>query len=63
MKRLTYSLAAKTAAVILSFVLAVLTAGCVFAGGVFFVFFTHLRVPGDRRGGVLWVVGWGDEKK
>ena len=37
MKRLTYSLAAKTAAVILSFVFAVLTAGCVFAGG-FYVF-------------------------
>lgn len=32
MKRLTYSLAVKTAAIILSFVFAVLTAGCVLAG-------------------------------
>ena len=57
MKRLTYSLAAKTAAVILSFVLAVLTAGCVFAGAFMYSerFYTKSpeQIEEEKYAGIL----------
>ena len=57
MKRLTYSLAAKTAAVILSFVFAVLTAGCVFAGAFMYSerFYTKSpeQIEEEKYAGIL----------
>ena len=57
MKRLTYSLAAKTAAVILSFVLAVLTAGCVSAGAFMYSerFYTKSpeQIEEEKYAGIL----------
>lgn len=58
MKRLTYSLAAKTAAVILSFVFAVLTAGCVFAGAFMYSerFYTKSpeQIEEEKYAGILY---------
>lgn len=58
MKRVTYSLAAKTAAVILSFVLAVLTAGCVFAGAFMYSerFYTKSpeQIEEEKYAGILY---------
>lgn len=57
MKRLTYSLAAKTAAVILSFVFAVLTAGCVLAGAFMYSerFYTKSpeQIEEEKYAGIL----------
>lgn len=58
MKRLTYSLAAKTAAVILSFVFAVLTAGCVLAGAFMYSerFYTKTskQIEEDKYSAILY---------
>ena len=58
MKRLTYSLAAKTAAVILSFVLAVLTAGCILAGAFMYSerFYTKTskQIEEDKYSAILY---------
>ena len=58
MKRLTYSLAAKTAAVILSFVFAVLTAGCILAGAFMYSerFYTKTskQIEEDKYSAILY---------